>query len=81
MSIKKFATIFDGLEEAFGTFEIQKQNASGKSMGQARIVREERTSDNWKGHLSGKGDSEPIAPNNTNRGRATNRRVQVTFVQ
>tara|TARA_R110000772_G_scaffold17946_3_gene50026 strand:+ start:164433 stop:166271 length:1839 start_codon:yes stop_codon:yes gene_type:complete len=31
--------------------------------------------------VSGKGDSEPIAPNNTNRGRATNRRVQVTFVQ
>ena len=48
MSVKKheligFASIFDGLKEAFGTFEIQKQNASGKNTGQARIVREERT--------------------------------------
>ena len=64
MSVKKFASIFDGLEEAFGTFEIQKQNASGKSTGQARIVREPRTLDNWKGHLSGKGASVGIIPIN-----------------
>ena len=64
MSVKKFASIFDGLEEAFGTFEIQKQSASGKSTGQARIVREPRTLDNWKGHLSGKGASVGIIPIN-----------------
>lgn len=64
MSVKKFSTIFDGLEEAFGTYEIQKTNASGKSTGQARIVREERTSDHWKLHLSGKGASVGIIPIN-----------------
>ena len=70
MSVKKheligFASIFDGLKEAFGTFEIQKQNASGKNTGQARIVREERTEKHWKGHLTGKGDSVGIIPINS----------------
>ena len=62
MSVKKFATIFEGLDEAFGTYEVQKTSASGKSTGQARIVREERTSEHWKGHLSGKGASIGIIP-------------------
>ena len=64
MSVKKFATIFEGLDEAFGTYEVQKTSASGKSTGQARIVREERTSEHWKGHLSGKGASIGIIPIN-----------------
>ena len=65
MSVKKFATIFEGLDEAFGTYEVQKTSASGKSTGQARIVREERTSEHWKGHLSGKGASIGIIPINS----------------
>lgn len=64
MSTKKFSSIYDGLEEAYGTYEIQKRNANGKNTGQARIVREERSTDLWKGHLSGKGHSVGIIPIN-----------------
>ena len=65
MNIEKFASIFVGLEEAYGTYEIQKQQANGKSTGQARIIRDPRTLDTWKGHLTGQGHSVGIIPINS----------------
>tara|TARA_A100001391_G_scaffold33113_3_gene17863 strand:- start:2879 stop:4417 length:1539 start_codon:yes stop_codon:yes gene_type:complete len=64
MSAKTFATIFRGLEEAFGTYEINSTKANGKQTGQAKIVRESRTEAHWEGHLSGKGASVGIIPIN-----------------
>jgi len=61
---KKFAEIFDGLKQAFGTYKINKQQANGKNTGKATVVREERTTELWEGHLSGKGQSVGIIPIN-----------------
>ena len=52
--IEKFMTIFDGLQEAYGTFKIEKQAANGKAQGKARLVREPRTKILWEHHLVGK---------------------------
>jgi len=65
MNIEKFASIFVGLEQAYGTYEIQKQQANGKNTGQARIIRDPRTLDTWKGHLTGQGHSVGIIPINS----------------
>ena len=65
MNIEKFASIFVGLNEAYGTYEIQKQQANGKNTGQAKIIRDPRTLDTWKGHLTGKGHSVGIIPINS----------------
>ena len=51
---KKFAEIFDGLKQAFGTYKINKQQANGKNTGKATVVREERTTELWEGHLTTK---------------------------
>ena len=59
-----FSSIFDGLEEAFGTYKIDKTQTNGKKSGRAALVREPRTKDHWVGHLSGKGDSLGIIPIN-----------------
>jgi len=64
MSVKKFSAIFDGLEEAYGTYKVDKQQANGKNTGKAGIIREPRDSDLWEGHLSGKGRSVGIIPIN-----------------
>ena len=64
MSVEKFASIFDGLEEAYGTFKIEKQQSNGKSTGKAALVREPRTTALWQGHLSGKGSGVGIIPIN-----------------
>jgi len=61
---KKFAEIFDGLKQAFGTYKVNKQQANGKNTGKATVVREERTTELWEGHLSGKGQSVGIIPIN-----------------
>ena len=61
-----FSSIFDGLEEAFGTYKIDKTQTNGKKSGRASLVREPRTKDHWLGHLSGKGDSLGIIPINAN---------------
>ncbi|HAT63044.1 MAG TPA: hypothetical protein DCS66_00365, partial [Flavobacteriaceae bacterium] len=37
---------------------------NGKSTGKAGVVREERTTELWEGHLSGKGQSVGIIPIN-----------------
>jgi hypothetical protein len=64
MSVDRFMAIFDGLEEAYGYFKIEKREASGKNKGKAGIVREPRTKKLWEGHLSGKGIGMGIIPIN-----------------
>ena len=54
MSVQKFIDIFDGLQEAYGTFRIEKESASGKMQGKAAVVRESRTTVLWENHLKGK---------------------------
>jgi hypothetical protein len=54
MSVQKFIDIFDGLQEAYGTFKIEKESASGKMQGKAAVVRESRTTVLWENHLKGK---------------------------
>ena len=62
--VAKFATIFDGLQLAYGTFQIDKKQLNGKSTGRAAIIREPRTTELWEGHLSGKGRGVGIIPIN-----------------
>lgn len=64
MSEEKFAAIFDGLKEAYGTYRVEKKQSNGKNTGKAAIVREPRTPKLWQGHLSGKGNSVGIIPIN-----------------
>lgn len=64
MSVQEFSAIFDGLEEAYGTYRIDKKQANGKNTGKAQIVREPRTAKLWREHLSGKGASMGIIPIN-----------------
>ena len=62
--VEKFATIFNGLQLAYGTFKIDKKQLNGKSTGRAAIIREPRTTELWEGHLSGKGRGVGIIPIN-----------------
>ena len=61
---QRFASIFDGLEAAFGTYEINKKQANGKNTGRATVKREPRKDSDWEGHLSGKGAAIGIIPIN-----------------
>jgi len=61
---ERFSKIFDGLKQAYGTYRIEKRNASGKNVGKATVLREPRTLKHWQGHLSGKGDGVGIIPIN-----------------
>jgi hypothetical protein len=61
---RKFASIFDGLKAAYGTYEISSRKLNGKSTGTAAVLREPRTQELWEGHLSGKGISIGIIPIN-----------------
>ena len=64
MSVKKFMSIFDGLQQAYGYFRIDKESSSGKSVGKAGILREPRTKELWERHLSGTGNGLGIIPIN-----------------
>src|SRR5210317_1436337 len=64
MSEEKFAAIFDGLQQAYGTYKVEKKQSNGKNTGKASIVREPRTPKLWQGHLSGKGNSVGVIPIN-----------------
>ena len=64
MDVEKFKSIFDGLEEAYGTYRIDKTQTNGKKAGKAAIVRETRTTKLWVNHLTGKGNSIGIIPIN-----------------
>jgi hypothetical protein len=61
---QRFATIFDGLQSAFGTYEVQKQQSNGKNTGKASVKKEPRKASDWEGHLSGTGASMGIIPIN-----------------
>jgi len=61
---QKFARIFAGLKQAYGTYAIKGKNAKGKAQGQALIHKNPRTKEHWEGHLSGKGQSIGIIPIN-----------------
>ena len=61
---KQFATIFDGLRAAYGTYKIEHQKLNGKNTGKAGVIREPRNAELWEGHLSGKGISVGIVPIN-----------------
>ena len=39
MEIKKFASIFDGLKEAYCYFKIEKTGSNGKAQGKAGVTR------------------------------------------
>jgi len=64
MSVQLFSAIFDGLQEAYGTYRIDKQQSNGKNTGKAAIVRDPRTAKMWREHLSGEGASLGIIPIN-----------------
>ena len=64
MDYIRFSGIFDGLEQAFGTYQVERKQSNGKSTGKATVVREPRTEELWKGHLSGDGQSIGIIPIN-----------------
>ena len=64
MTAEKFSAIFSGLEEAYGTYEIQRQQANGKQAGQASVLRQPRTQETWEGHLNGTGPAIGIIPIN-----------------
>ena len=66
MSVEKFSAIFNGLQLAYGTYKIEKQQANGKNTGRASIVREPRTTELWEGHLAGTGRAIGIIPINEN---------------
>jgi hypothetical protein len=66
MSAEKFSQIFSGLEVAYGTYEIQRQQSNGKQAGQANVIKQPRTEETWQGHLSGNGPAIGIIPINEN---------------
>lgn len=51
---QRFASLFRGLNAAYGTFEITGQSVNGKATGKAQILREPRTSKTFADHLSGR---------------------------
>tara|TARA_R110000796_G_scaffold4085_1_gene15546 strand:+ start:2259 stop:3803 length:1545 start_codon:yes stop_codon:yes gene_type:complete len=61
---KKFAGIFDGLQQAYGTYRIDRKAQNGKNTGKATVLKQPRNDATWEGHLSGKGDAIGIIPIN-----------------
>lgn len=64
MSAEQFSQIFVGLEAAYGTYEIQREQNNGKQAGKASVIKSPRTMDLWEGHLSGTGVALGIIPIN-----------------
>lgn len=61
---KKFAAIFDGLKQAYGTYRIDRKAQNGKNTGKATVVKTPRTKETWIGHLTGEGEAIGIIPIN-----------------
>jgi hypothetical protein len=64
MDYIRFSGIFDGLEQAYGTYQVERKQNNGKSTGKATVVKKPRTAELWQGHLSGEGQSIGIIPIN-----------------
>lgn len=64
MDNKKFMSIFDGLDEAYGTFIVEGQKSNGKNTGKARVVREPKTPKVYDDHLLGLGIGLGVIPIN-----------------
>ena len=60
--LDKFICIFSGLETAYGTYRVESQNAKGKSVGKAIVVRQPPTKDLWQKHFDGVEPSLGIIP-------------------
>ena len=61
---EKFASIFDGLSDAYGTYVVEKKQANGKNVGTAKVHHEPRTTAHWDRHLAGQGKAMGIIPIN-----------------
>jgi len=61
---KKLAAIFDGLEDAYGTYVVEKKQANGKNVGAAKVYHEPRTTAHWDRHIAGQGEALGIIPIN-----------------
>lgn len=62
MDISKFKTIFQGLDSAYGTYQIEGQRQDGKQNGKARVIRQPPSDDLWERHLGGVEPSLGIIP-------------------
>ena len=62
MNISKFKSIFEGLDIAYGTYQIEGQRQDGKQNGQARVIRQPPSDDLWERHLEGVEPSLGIIP-------------------
>ena len=60
--LEKFINIFAGLDSAYGTYKVESQNAKGKSVGKALVVRQPPTKDLWQKHFDGVEPSLGIIP-------------------
>ena len=60
--LDKFISIFAGLDTAYGTYKVESQNAKGKSVGKAVVVRQPPTKDLWQKHFDGVEPSLGIIP-------------------
>ena len=62
--LNDFENIFQGLESAFGRFEVETGSGSGKKAGKAEVLKRPRTDQDWKNHLEGLGWGIGIVPIN-----------------
>ncbi len=51
---KRFMELFDGLDRAYGTYEIDTKRADGKQLGKATTLKKPVTIELWMDHLQGK---------------------------
>jgi hypothetical protein len=63
---EKFAAIFDGLKQAYGTYRIDRTQSNGKNVGKAAVIQQPRTAGLWQDHLAGRGAGIGIIPINEN---------------
>ena len=62
MVFKKFKSIFEGLDIAYGQHQPGGSRADGKQQGKSYMVTKEVTDELWENHLKGKGPSLGIIP-------------------
>ena len=52
--VKRFLDIFDGLDRAYGTYQINSKRVDGKQLGDAVTLKKPVNEALWLGHLTGK---------------------------